>query len=68
MKKKELNNIIKIFEGFSGYGGGSFALRNISRKHKKIKYNVVGCSEIDKYADELYSYVNQNDTNRKLVV
>ena len=62
------NKILKVFEGFSGYGGGSFALRNISKKHKKFKYNVVGCSEIDKHANELYSYVNQNDINWKLVV
>lgn len=64
MTKNKLSNVIKVFEGFSGYDGGSFALCNISRKHKKFKYNVVGCSEIDKYADELYSYANQNDTNR----
>lgn len=30
------NKILKVFEGFSGYGGGSFALRNISRIIKKL--------------------------------
>ena len=62
MTKNKLSNVIKVFEGFSGYGGGSFALKNISKKHKKFKYNVVGCSEIDKYADELYN-VNHKDIN-----
>lgn len=55
-KKKEL----KIFEAFAGYGGASFALRNLKKKHKKFNYNVIGYSEIDKYASELFDLNHKN--------
>ena len=42
-------NIIKVFEGFAGYGGASFAL-----KRSGLLHEVVGYSEIDKYASRLY--------------
>lgn len=65
-KKKEIKKnkikVLNVFEGFSGYGGGSFALRNISKKHKSFRFNIVGCSEIDKHADELYN-ANHKDIN-----
>lgn len=41
---------IKVFEGFAGYGGASFALKKANIPHK-----TVGFSEIDKFASELYS-------------
>lgn len=65
VNKKE--KILNVFEGFSGYGGGSFALKNISKKHKTFRFNVVGCSEIDKHADELYN-ANHKDINGNLIV
>ncbi len=40
---------IKIFEAFAGYGGASFALKNVG-----IDFECVGYSEIDKYAIECY--------------
>lgn len=40
--------MIKVFEGFAGYGGASFGL-----KRSGIDYEVVGMSEIDKFASEL---------------
>ena len=40
---------IKVFEGFAGYGGGSFALKQL-----EIPHEVIGFSEIDKYAIETY--------------
>ena len=40
---------MKIFEMFSGYGGASFSL-----KKSGIEYEVVGYSEIDKYAIQCY--------------
>lgn len=58
--------ILTIFEGFSGYGGGSFALRNIKKKHKQFEYNVIGCSEIDTYAQELFD-ANHTDINGNLI-
>lgn len=39
----------KVFEAFAGYGGASFAL-----KRANIDYEVIGISEIDKYATKLY--------------
>ena len=52
--------ILRVFEGFAGYGGASFGLRKIKIKHKKFNYNVVAYSEIDKYASELFD-LNHKD-------
>lgn len=41
--------MIKVFEMFSGYGGASFAL-----KKANIPFEVVGFSEIDKFAIQCY--------------
>ena len=41
--------MIKLFEMFAGYGGASFALKRIG-----IEHEVVGYSEIDKYAIQCY--------------
>ena len=46
--------VLRVFEGFAGYGGASFALRKIKEKNKKFNYEVVAYSEIDKYASELF--------------
>ena len=51
IKKEKL----KLFEAFAGYGGASFAL-----KRAKIPFNVVGFSEIDKFAIELYKKNHPN--------
>ena len=40
---------INVFEAFAGYGGASFGL-----KKSKIPFNVVGYSENDKYASEIF--------------
>lgn len=40
--------MVKVFEGFAGYGGASFGL-----KRSGIDYEVVGMSEYDKFASEL---------------
>lgn len=41
--------VIRLFEMFAGYGGASFALKKIGVEHE-----VVGFSEIDKYAIQCY--------------
>lgn len=46
--------ILKVFEGFAGYGGASFGLKKVKEKNNKFNYEVVGYSEIDKYASELF--------------
>jgi DNA (cytosine-5)-methyltransferase 1 len=40
---------LKVFEGFCGYGGAHFGL-----KKSGVKFKVIGYSEVDKYAIELY--------------
>lgn len=40
---------LRIFEGFAGFGGASFGLKKAG-----IPHAVVGYSEIDKYASQLY--------------
>ena len=62
MKKK----VLKVFEGFAGYGGGSFALKRVKEKHQKFNYEIVGFSEIDKYAVELYN-ANHRDAKGGLL-
>ena len=55
MSKKK----IRIFEGFAGYGGGSFGLKRLKENISNIDYEVIGYSEFDKFASELF------DTNHK---
>lgn len=52
--------VLRVFEGFAGYGGASFALKKVKDKHKRFNYNVVAYSEIDKYASELFD-LNHKD-------
>lgn len=40
---------LRVFEAFAGYGGASFGL-----KKSKLKHEVVGFSECDKYATEIF--------------
>ena len=61
MKKKK---VLRVFEGFAGYGGGSFALKRIKELHPDFEYEIVGYSEIDKYACELYD-LNHFDKDGK---
>lgn len=42
---------IRVFEGFAGYGGATFGLRRAG-----INHEVIGFSEFDKDAIELYQY------------
>ena len=62
MKKK----VLKVFEGFAGYVGGSFALKRVKEEHPKFNYEIVGFSEIDKYAVELYN-ANHRDAKGNLL-
>ena len=39
----------RVFEAFAGYGGAHFALKRL-----QIPYKVIGYSELDKWASELY--------------
>lgn len=59
-----MNKTLRVFEGFAGYGGGSFALNRIQQENPEFNYKVIGYSEIDKYASELYD-LNHKDENGK---
>ena len=47
-------NKIRIFEGFAGYGGASFGLKRLKKALPDFEYEVVGYSEFDRYASELF--------------
>lgn len=57
---KKSKKTLRVFEGFAGYGGGSFALRKLKELHPDFEYEVVGYSELDKYASELFDLNHKN--------
>lgn len=56
--KRQETNMIKVFEAFAGYGSQSMALRRLG-----IGFEVVGISEIDKYAIQAYMAVHGDTPN-----
>ena len=53
---------IRVFEGFAGYGGASYGLKRLKEQMPEIDYEVIGYSEIDKFASELFD-ANIKDAN-----
>lgn len=53
-----MKNKIRVFEAFAGYGSQSMALRRL-----RIDFEVVGISEIDKYAIQAYMAVHGDTPN-----
>jgi len=51
MHRLPRHNVIRVFEGFAGYGGAAFGLIRSGIRHR-----VVGFSEVDDDAIELYQY------------
>lgn len=45
---------LKVFEAFAGYGSQSIALELLSKNFPGFQFEVVGFSEIDKYAIKAY--------------
>ena len=54
---------IRIFESFSGYGSQSLAMERLRRDYPSVGYEIVGISEIDKYAIEAYNALHPNVPN-----
>jgi hypothetical protein len=46
---------VRVFEGFAGYGGASFGL-----KRAGISHEVIGFSEIDKWANKIFRLNHPN--------
>lgn len=55
MEQLKEHEVIKVFEGFAGYGGATYGLQRAG-----INHEVVGYSEFDKFAAALYD-VNHKD-------
>lgn len=53
--------IVKVFESFAGYGSQSMALERIKKENPDFDYEVVGISEIDKYAIQAYNAIHGDD-------
>ncbi len=58
MHRLPRHNIIRVFEGFAGYGGATFGLRRAGIRHRVVAY-----SEVDEDAIELYHYNFPNVRN-----
>lgn len=54
---------MKVFEAFAGYGSQSLALERLRRDLPDFEYEVVGISEIDRYASMAYSILHPGVTN-----
>lgn len=58
--------VLRVFEGFAGYGGGSFALKRLKELYPDFEYEIVGYSENDKYACELYDLNHKQKNGEKI--
>lgn len=54
---------IRVFEAFAGYGSQSLALERLKRYFPEFDYEVVGISEIDKYAVTAYKALHGDVPN-----
>lgn len=61
MNKLKPHEVVKVFEGFAGYGGATFGLRRAG-----ISFEVVGYSEFDRFASELYDVNHKDSSGHKI--
>lgn len=54
---------IRVFEAFAGYGSQSLALERLKRHFPEFDYEVVGISEIDRYAVTAYKALHGDVPN-----
>lgn len=54
---------IKVFEAFAGYGSQALALKRLKERHADFDYEVVGISEIDKFALQAYEALHGHCPN-----
>lgn len=58
-----LNMKIRVFEAFAGYGSQAMALNRLQKDFPNFEYEVVGISEIDRYALQAYNAVHGHCPN-----
>lgn len=56
-------NPLRVFEAFAGYGSQAMALERIKKYDPNFEFEVVGISEIDKYALQAYEAVHGHCPN-----
>lgn len=49
---------LKVFEAFAGYGSQRMALERLHKENPHFRYEVVGISEIDKFAIQSYNAIH----------
>lgn len=54
---------IRVFEAFAGYGSQHLALKRLKMNFPNFDFEVVGISEIDKYAIQAYNALHPGVTN-----
>lgn len=54
---------IRVFEAFAGYGSQHLALKRLKRDYQSFDFEVVGISEIDKYAIRAYEALHGEANN-----
>lgn len=54
---------IRVFEAFAGYGSQSLALERLKKHFPEFNYEVVGISEIDRYAVTAYKALHGDTPN-----
>lgn len=54
---------IRVFEAFAGYGSQHLALKRLKRDYPSFDFEVVGISEIDKYAIQAYEALHGEANN-----
>ena len=55
--------MLRVFEAFAGYGSQSLALERLRKDFPDFNFEVVGISEIDKYAIHAYNALHPGITN-----
>lgn len=55
--------MIRVFEAFAGYGSQSLALQRLKEDYEDFDYEVVGISEIDRYAIQAYKTIHGDVPN-----
>lgn len=61
MNKLKQHDVIRVFEGFAGYGGASYGLKRAGINHQVVAY-----SEIDKFAVTLYDANHTNEMGQPI--